>query len=241
MNHAIVMPAIHPENTKHCLLSMSGHTRARVILIDNAADGVLAGTSWPNEIHAHLPQGRNLGVAASWNLGARLALDEGAGYVTLCSTSMRFTRDGGTALCDIADFCIDNTQWPHGFESMHGWHLITLGRRTFDEVGYFDEQFWPAYYEDNDYIHRMRAAGILEEPGEPRWHREIPWVPTLRYDCVGDGHAIRHGVTVDLEANLAYYVAKWGGPPGEETRWPERPMADFPGYRGDLEYPVVTR
>lgn len=214
MKHYFVVPAIHLENTSSFLASLGNDIALeRVILIDNTPDGVIADRL--ADIVAHsVTNNHNAGVGPSWNTGAQLALAQGAEFVTLTSTSMRLQPDGGAALCRTADLAAENGQWPYGFESMNGWHLITLGRRTFDEVGYFDEEFAPAYYEDNDFIYRMRLAGILDTGDRSK--RKIPWIGALRYRCVQDGHAIANGVKVDLEKNAAYYAKKWGGLPGEE-------------------------
>lgn len=218
MKHYIVAPAINVENTVGFLDSLDPEIiKQRVILIDNTEHADIKAAVGGGVAVWHLPF-RNIGVAASWNWGAVHALAHGATFVTLASTSMRLTPDGGRALCDIADFAADHDQWLYGFESLNGWHLITLGRKTFDEVGFFDEQFHPAYFEDNDYIHRMRLAGILEPADGDRSQRKIPWVPTLRYESMGDGLAIKSGVHADLDANRRRYIAKWGGPPGEELR-----------------------
>lgn len=253
MIHAIVIPAIDPDNTRGCLESMSKATRDRVILIDNTDDMAIA-AEWRDRVHLTCADGRNRGVAASWNTGARCAFAEGASFVTVCSASMRFFRDGGEALCRVADFAAGHDQWLHGFESLNGWHLFTLGRATWDLVGEFDEAFFPAYFEDNDYIYRMRVAGILEPAGGDRSARLIPWVPTLTYECVGDAQAVKRcGIEVDLTELAAYYERKWGGPPGAEVfRTPfdvehirqedtghGSVTRSWVGYRGDMEYPIV--
>lgn len=250
MNHRIILPAINLENTRECVASMRADVRSRVILIDNTDDASIA-EELEDEILAVVANRHNGGVAASWNTGLRKAFAGGAYSATLCSASMRFgprptgregdvLLDGGEALIDIADFCEANTQWPWGFESRNGWHLITIGRRLFDEVGEFDENFWPAYYEDNDYIWRARCAGILEPVGAPRHDRKTPWVPTLRYPCVGDGLALKSGVEVDLEQLAEYYASKWGGRPGDE-QWthPFNGGTVDDRFGHDFSYPVV--
>lgn len=234
MKHVLVVPAIHAANTRACLESLDPAYLARVYLIDNTDDRSIL-DEWEHRVWAwHAPM-RNLGVAASWNSGCRAAFEAGATFATLTSTSMRFWSDGGRALCATADFAAEHDQWLHGFESLNGWHLFTMGAKTFEAVGPFEEAFWPAYYEDNDYIWRMRVAGILPPAGPHTPDRKIPWIPTLRYDCETDGYALKSGkVTVDLEGLRTYYVRKWGGPPGEE-QWP----APFLGPAHDFSYPVV--
>ena len=212
MNHVIVIPAINAGNLAGCLDSMDPTVRARVLVVDNTPDRTCSPAGQPVAA-----AGKNLGVAASWNLGCRDAFGGGADFVTVCSSSMRFDPDGGVALTATADFCTAHRQWLWGFESLNGWHLFTVGRLTWERIGEFDERFWPAYFEDNDYIWRMRCAGILPPAGPHTPDRKIPWVPWLNYRCVGDAQAVKSGaVTIDLAALEAVYVEKWGGPPGHE-------------------------
>ena len=59
-----------------------------------------------------------------------------------------------------------------------GFNLFSVPRATAEKVGYFDENFYPAYFEDNDYVYRCRLAGarILNFGTNPRQEdgREIP-------------------------------------------------------------------
>lgn len=216
MNHCIVVPAIHRENTFEFMSTLGYDAVHRLILIDNTDSGEIF-DDHPLVLHRRLAR-KNMGVAAAWNYGVDVALNEyDATYVTLCSTSVRFS-DGADALCRTADTAVENDQWVYGFETLVGWKCITLGRATFDAVGVFDEAFWPAYFEDNDYIWRMRCAGILEPRGGKRMHRLLPWVGALDPEVIEHAHSVKHaGVEVNFEALRAYYAKKWGGPPGEET------------------------
>lgn len=215
MSHFIVVPCIDPDAAAEFVSLIDDTLRDRLIIIDNTPDGAVAARVNTLVGLAYVPF-VNLGVAGSWNWGCREAFSQGAKFVTLASSSIRFW-DGGHMLARTADLAAENSQWPYGFESMNGWHLFTLGRKTWETVGEFDEQFWPAYYEDNDYIWRMRCAGILEPAGGDRALRKIPWVGALKYGCE-DAHTIKAGlITVDLSALEARYVAKWGGKPGSET------------------------
>lgn len=215
-SHFIVAPAIHLGNTRGFLDSISDEIRAeRIILIDNTDDDSI-GIEFGGCVYAVLRQGRNSGVAHSWNAGVRIALVAGAEMVTICSTSLRF-NDGAEGLCRTADLATENGQFPYGFESMNGWRCITFNKRTLVDVGPFDERFSPAYFEDNDYIWRMRCAGILEPAGGDRSLRKVPWVGALKYDVVEDAHAIKNcDIVVDFVSLREYYSSKWGGPPGEE-------------------------
>lgn len=79
-------------------------------------------------------------------------------------------------------------------------------------VGHFDEAFFPAYHEDCDYDRRLKLARHAPI------HRGYP--------VIHEGSAtIKSYPEVEMEQrhhrffrrNQNYYVAKWGGLPGEET------------------------
>ena len=46
----------------------------------------------------------------------------------------------------------------YGLLTEEAWHCIGFTRKTFDKVGMFDEQFYPGYYEDNDYGYRLKIG-----------------------------------------------------------------------------------
>lgn len=214
--HRFVAPAVDVAMTAAMVDSLDPQLVDRLIVVDNTPGDDIAAALTGRPVKVLTPPG-NLGVASSWNLGCRHAFADGADYATITSTSVRFTPDGGTAVARTADFCVENTQWRWGFESMCGWHLITFTRWLFDEVGWFDDRFYPAYFEDSDMIWRLRCAGILEQSGQPRWDRRLPWIPTLNYPSIDTAHTIKNtDITVDLMSLLEYYERKWGGPPGEE-------------------------
>jgi GT2 family glycosyltransferase len=76
-------------------------------------------------------------------------------------------------------------------------------------VGWFDENFAPAYFEDNDYHRRILISGrkaysdnhaLMFHYGSQTQNASLwPVVPSIQF-----------------EINKAYYVNKWGGEPGKE-------------------------
>ena len=77
----------------------------------------------------------------------------------------------------------------------------------------FDEGFIPAYHEDNDYHRRLQLAGF----GDRIFSVSIPYLHygsgTLRHSP-----AVQGGWGPRFVACQQYYVEKWGGLPGQETR-----------------------
>ncbi len=82
-----------------------------------------------------------------------------------------------------------------------------LSRECWEQTGEFDEIFFPAYYEDNDYHYRMQQAGILA----------ITYPPAMffHWGSATQNEAIGRPLT-DSGNQYAQYVRKWGAPPGQE-------------------------
>lgn len=87
-----------------------------------------------------------------------------------------------------------------------------ISKETVDKVGLFDEAFWPAYFEDNDYHRRLKlvagdASGVATTTAVfyhfgSRTQNEAlgkPIVPGSKF-----------------EENRGYFARKWGGNPGSE-------------------------
>ncbi len=179
----------------------------------------------------------NIGVAASWNIGALTARRSG-GWLVMLSSAVTFGPAGGTdylfhlAESDVTDagICATNLGW-HG-NAIHSRHLAT------DGVGLFDEVFWPAELEETDWLFRAGLAGLPS----PRENKR-PW-PYREIDADQGPHnhgEQEGGVHIDRRAIGDYYAAKWGGPQGSETfevpfgMNPDRLPPD--GWLGDLKHP----
>lgn len=180
-----VMPSIDPEWRLACQATMHPDVADRLIVVDNTTT--------------------NRGVAASWNVGWDAVCGPGgADWLVVVSESMRFGPAGGV---DFAAALGHEDEW---VDSTFGWHLVAFRRSTLKRTGRFDENFWPAYHEDSDYLIRLDRAGYAS-PRENRLpHR---WVET---DAATTGyeHTIRAGlVEVNLAAGRAYFEKKWGTPP----------------------------
>jgi GT2 family glycosyltransferase len=80
----------------------------------------------------------------------------------------------------------------------------------FEKAGYFDEMFWPAYFEDNDFHRRMGIAGVTETIA-PCGYDHMNSATMKKY--TKDELELHHERFL---ACRAYYVSKWGGMPGAE-------------------------
>lgn len=97
-----------------------------------------------------------------------------------------------------------------------GYNVFTISPLGREKVGLFDENFYPAYFEDTDHFRRVALSGALavNVPGFQLVHGEAPYwgSSTIKSDPSIDGKN-----AVVMENLGAYYARKWGGPPGHET------------------------
>jgi hypothetical protein len=94
-------------------------------------------------------------------------------------------------------------------ESQNGYSAMAFKPELLYEIGYLDENFFPAYYEDNDHRYRMKLAGL-----------EWEYFP-LEYEHIVSATIKRDPVLMaknqkTFKENGRYYIEKWGGLPGQE-------------------------
>lgn len=83
-----------------------------------------------------------------------------------------------------------------------------INKECWDKVGEFDENFSPAYYEDNDYHYRINLLGLKAIV--------LPTSMFYHYGSRTNAEAFDKPF-IDSSGNHRYYVQKWGGSPGRET------------------------
>ena len=122
------------------------------------------------------------------------------------------------------------------------WNFFCLHHRTIPRVGWFDENFYPAYMEDCDYRWRCHLAGMHRymvptgeesSPGKPYLTPGIPATPEVKVDHKGsltvksNAKYAKHSKVTHGRMGRTYYKNKWGGMPnGEKFKIP------FNGARG---------
>ncbi len=164
------------------------------------------------------PYGFNRGLSRSWNEGILDAYEAGADVVIVCNDDLAFAPGDLDALADHALANRDRhivvcAGWDHGaarrVDSL-GYSCFALNPVALETIGCFDENFFPAYCEDQDYDWRARLAGLAvdscRETSVRHWRDStVSWNPELR----------RQGA-VTFPLNTEYYARKWGGVPGDE-------------------------
>ena len=95
----------------------------------------------------------NLGCAGSWNLGIKL--QPFAPWWFVASDDVVFApgaleKFAGECSPDRATIC---EEWPH-------YQFFGLGSEVVERVGLFDENLYPANFEDDDYQRRCEVEGV---------------------------------------------------------------------------------
>lgn len=194
---------------------------SRLLVVDNSQHG------WP--------------LAKSWNYAIhRLCVDEGYDAVIIMNDDVVLRQDTAQLLVEG----LLHKQFKQGYDrellllsarhANHGdmytdqvnWGLLNAKRPEFqpgpdfscfcttkkllDIVGPFDEHFIPAYFEDNDMHRRIQLAGYEAYAYAPYWHYRSVTVRT-------DPERARELSGGAQEKSRQYYIAKWGGMPGDEN------------------------
>jgi GT2 family glycosyltransferase len=152
-----------------------------------------------------LHQQRNLGVAASWNLIIRTALAK-------CYDSFFIGSNDTILRPGSLKAAVDFNKADHvGIWHLNAFNFFLIRKTTIDRVGWFDENFYPAYKEDQDYSYRCQLAGVFRVAGIPGCEADHVGSATLRSDP--DCAAIIQRMHA---RNANYYKMKWGDDAGFE-------------------------
>lgn len=216
------------ESTQRAVSSIRTESPARLYIVPNRLHRM---TEEPLREHLSqvsqspvvvLPWDGARSVAASWNQGLRMAARDGCDRFLIMANDC-YWEDGAIDLLlayGESPESVGVSIWSGSAvlrsnpEPVEGCDFtgFMIRSSTLDRVGWFDERFRPAYFEDNDYATRVVLSG-----GTCRA------LPTARFEHAGSltirsdaeaAHHVRHW----FEINKARYVAKWGRlPPTSEA------------------------
>ena len=192
----LVIPSINSEWSQQCLDSLvDNKTDFKYIVVDNTV--------------------KNHGVAGAWNIGVDRVIEDNIDWLVICSESVRFGPDGASNIQEALDGALENDMLVEAGNGL-GWHLIAMRKELFLAVGYFDEIFWPAYFEDNDYSYRIKM--ISDKLNKP-------WFPWKKFELDASLIGIAQGLKfLNYEMDFGWlkekYEEKWGGSPIETYEHP---------------------
>lgn len=164
----------------------------QVIVLDNSEDG--SAPAPPGSIH--LPFHHNIGVSAAWNMAIKVTPK--APWWCIVNSDITFGKG------DLARLAATVEEGSGALYFMLGMAAFAITRHTLFSVGFFDENFHPAYDDDLDFVRRAVIVGTpVIEVGFSGTHVGSAVIyadPVLR-NLNGRTHP----------ANDRYYERKWGG------------------------------
>lgn len=207
MDYAIVIPVMCEEVSKIFFDSFGKVDLDRVLIIDNSPDGFMRHHAHPYANVVSCPD--NMGVARAWNMGIKFMREKGAEILWIVSSGLKFKH--GFYEDVLLNGNGKNSEF--GLLTNQAWRCIGIGTHTFDVCGKFDENFYPGYYEDNDFLYRMKIAKIHDPSSEIM-------LPKINVDAevIEPAHVRTRGLAkINMRELVNYYYFKWGGFPGTET------------------------
>jgi GT2 family glycosyltransferase len=145
----------------------------------------------------------NLNVSGSWNLIMDYANRVNATHVLMLNDDVYL----GKTEQQILSLIESNKDYGF-FNSFYNWCSFILKVEEFNKVGVFDQEYFPNYFNDNDYFYRMC---LLETK--------------MLYTHSLDPVVYRNSMTIAKDPSLnsrfmeyrLNYIKKWGGIPHDET------------------------
>jgi GT2 family glycosyltransferase len=149
----LIVPVLNRYDLLQRMLDSVDIEVAHLLIIDNGlgTDTLEISDKFAKVTHLRMPA--NLGVAGSWNLGIKSFPYAHRWF--LVSNDVVF-RPG--ALEKLATARRDEITLT---ADAPNWQAFALGDEAVTDLGLFDEcGFYPAYFEDNDYMRRAQFAGV---------------------------------------------------------------------------------
>ena len=167
-----------------------------IFVVDNGEQGF---ANKPPYLH-FWSNGTNNGVSASWNKIIERQAKLGYTHVLMLNDDVIIHKKAQ----ELEQWIYEN---PADFYTGHGYFSFIIPISTYLSVGKFDENFYPAYYEDNDYTYRLQLAG------KSKIDTDMLLPETLRTSKSGEKDKSLYDKVFECRR---YYEQKWGGPPSEE-------------------------
>ena len=163
---------------------------------------------------------KNIGVSKSWNSFLLKGMDDELDLLIICNDDVVFnndtffelTRDWAIKPADTILVSATTGQREWKFGEAPDYSCFAFNPEEMHEtVGLFDENFTPAYFEDNDSHYRINLANKKAM----YWgYAQIKHKGSQTQNAIPDKPIVTSEM---FENNRSYYKEKWGGQPGTET------------------------
>jgi glycosyltransferase involved in cell wall biosynthesis len=149
------------------------------------------------QIYVH-NQMENIGVAASWNKLCQIIFTK-HDWALLVNDDV-YLGYGNSRV----NMCIEMSEVGL-VQSELNWSVLLINKDLYEYIGEFDEGFFPAYYEDSDYMYRLKLNGLLHEVNNKL--NPIIAKVSQTYEKAPDL------VNLSMRYNRQRYIDKWGNVP----------------------------
>ena len=169
-----------------------------IFIIDNGNQNII---EREEKFHLLKPN-ENLGVAKSWNKIIEKGIELGYQRVLILNDDVYL----GKHRKDV-EALIEKLYHADIIHSTKNFCAFVISTFAYQMYGKFDENFFPAYFEDKDYMYRLKIEGgycIESEELDPEVYRNSM---TIKKDIE---------LNNDFGLNEKRYISKWGGLPNEE-------------------------
>ena len=233
---AIIIPVLNClDYTRQMISTISTQKPYKLILLDNGStDGTkkyfdsLAKVENIKVVHFK----ENIGVCPAWNFGISLAIRKfNSRYFFIPNNdillhprcidllleaikspkaSLVSATDVSGRVCAPLDVLGLRVPTETNLIEAPDFSCFITKKETIERVGYFDEKFYPAYFEDNDYHYRINLAGLKAV----KTNRALYFHYGSR--SIKNNDQIKTTADYGYTINRDYYYRKWGGLPGAE-------------------------
>lgn len=193
-------------------------------LMPNHLDSIVRTYPYPKEFYIVPNFNFEVSLATTLNKGFKRAINENCNYIVYSADD---TIIGEDCLQTIINKVVEEDLWFCGAQGVNcsGWDTFVVNPIVFSDVGFFDEGFYPAYFEDNDFAYRMDIKN----------KDKVGYIPA-NLQHLGSETLKRLPGDVKLKhqryfaLNRERYAVKWGGPPKQEIfliPWNGEPPNDY--------------
>jgi GT2 family glycosyltransferase len=239
MKLTIVIPCLNLWNqyTKPCLRSIRTRYPYRIVLIDNGStdETCVEAPRLVSDSFVYRRNETNSGTCKAWNWGICNGFENSSDIAFVLNNDVLLHSECIDRLVARVEQASDRLglasglditkeiQDPQALFAVHAddkaciaevedvhYSAFMITRNCWQRVGPFDEAFYPAYFEDDDYRYRTRLSGFLQII--------LPTALFYHFGCRTQIEAFA-GPMVAKSAFLRcrdYYIRKWGGPPDAE-------------------------
>jgi glycosyltransferase involved in cell wall biosynthesis len=206
--YKILLPVTNnPELVRQKLIDIPDKTK--LILINNfdneeVEDLCKRAEGSGSEVHRYP---KNLGLAASWNVGLRKMVEEDLDFIIFLSVSARFDKSINYFVDKIYHVENKKPYYRYLASPTATLHCFAHTRKAVEVGGYFDENFWPIYHEDTDFCCRSTLNGFGEKV---RMLNLRDVVSSISYSLSMSDRRLFRLFQLNAERMGDYFIEKWG-------------------------------